>query len=104
MSLDKSSKHKLYIVCSKEQLDEKESMELFSMIDRLSAELSVAKSDEEKTQLLLRRAVAHSVLRDFEAAISDFTEYMVCGGKNSIAYWQRAVCQTELDEFNLSEG
>ena len=104
MSLDKSSKHKLYIVCSKEQLDEKESMDLFSMIDRLSAELSVAKSDEEKTQLLLRRAVAHSVLRDFEAAISDFTEYMVCGGKNSIAYWQRAVCQTELDEFNLSEG
>ena len=74
------------------------------MIDRLSAELSVAKSDAEKTHLLLLRAVAHSVLRDFEAAIADFTEYVGRGGKSSIAYWQRAVCQTELDEFNLSEG
>ena len=46
----------------------------------------------------------HSVLRDFEAAIADFTEYVGRGGKSSIAYWQRAVCQTELDEFNLSEG
>lgn len=104
MTLDKKAKHKLYIVCSKDQLNEAESMELFSMIDRLSAELSVAKSDAEKTPLLLLRAVAHSVLRDFEAAIADFTEYVGCGGKSSIAYWQRAVCQTELDEFNLSEG
>ena len=104
MTLDKKAKHKLYIVCSKDQLNEAESMELFSMIDRLSAELSVAKSDAEKTHLLLLRAVAHSVLRDFEAAIADFTEYVGRGGKSSIAYWQRAVCQTELDEFNLSEG
>ena len=44
------------------------------------------------------------MLRDFEAAISDFTEYLSLDDKSSLAYWQRAVCQAEMDEFNKSEG
>jgi len=52
----------------------------------------------------MRRAIAHSVLRDFEAAISDFTYYISLDDKNSLAYWQRAVCQAEMDEFNKAEG
>ena len=95
---------KVYIVCSKEQLDENGSMKIFSMIDKLSAELSVASDNETKKRLLMRRAIAHSVLRDFEAAISDFTYYISLDDKNSLAYWQRAVCQTEMDEFNKAEG
>ena len=39
---------KVYIVCSKEQLDENGSMKIFSMIDKLSAELSVASDNETK--------------------------------------------------------
>ena len=95
---------KLYIVCNKEQLDENGSMKIFSLIDKLSAELSVAKDDERKKELLIHRAVANAVLRDFEAAISDFTEYIKLDDTNALAYWQRAVCQTEMDEFNVSEG
>ena len=52
----------------------------------------------------MRRAIAHSVLRDFEAAISDFTYYISLDEKSSLAYWQRAVCQAEMDEFNRAEG
>lgn len=52
----------------------------------------------------MRRAIAHSVLRDFEAAISDFTYYISLDDKNSLAYWQRAVCQAEMDEFSKAEG
>lgn len=103
-ALDKSGKHNIYLVCTKEQLDEQQSMDLFSFIDRLSADLSVAKTDEAKQTLLLQRGVAHAVLRDFEAAISDFTEYISTGGKSSLAYWQRAVCKAEMDEFNVFEG
>ena len=103
-ALDKSGKHPLYLVCSKEQLDEQKSMDIFSLIDRLSAALSVVKSDADKQTLLLQRGVAHAVLRDFEAAISDFTDYIAAGGRCSLAYWQRAVCQSELDEFNIFEG
>ena len=95
---------KLYIVCNKEQLDEKGSMSIFSLIDKLSAELSVAKDEETKKRLLMHRAIAHSVLRDFEAAISDFSDYIKLDDTNALAYWQRAVCQTEMDEFNVSEG
>ena len=95
---------KVYIVCSKEQLDENGSMKIFSMIDKLSAELSVASDNETRKRLLMRRAIAHSVLRDFEAAISDFTYYISLDDKNSLAYWQRAVCQAEMDEFNKAEG
>ena len=95
---------KVYIVCSKEQLDENGSMKIFSLIDKLSAELSVAKDIEQKKLILMRRAIAHSVLRDFEAAISDFTYYISLDDKNALAYWQRAVCQAEMDEFNKAEG
>lgn len=52
----------------------------------------------------MHRAIAHSVLRDFEAAISDFSDYIALDDKNPIAFWQRAVCQVEMDEFNTSEG
>ena len=95
---------KIYIVCSKDQLDENGSMRMFSLIDKLSADLSVAKDIETKKHILMRRAIAHSVLRDFEAAISDFTYYLSLDDKSSLAYWQRAVCQAEMDEFNKAEG
>ena len=100
----KASTNKVYIVCTKEQLDENSSLMIFSLIDKLSAELSVAKDIEQKKSLLMRRAIAHSVLRDFEAAISDFTYYISLDEKSSLAYWQRAVCQAEMDEFNRAEG
>ena len=95
---------KLYIVCNKEQLDENSSIKMFSLIDKLSAELSVAKNEETKKDLLIHRAIAHAVLRDFEAAISDFTDYIALDDTSSLAYWLRAVCQMEMDDFNVSEG
>ena len=103
-ALNQKMKDKVYIVCSKEQLDENSSMKIFSLIDKLSAELSVAKDIDQKKAILMRRAIAHSVLRDFEAAISDFTYYLSLDDKNALAYWQRAVCQAELDEFNKAQG
>ena len=103
-ALNQKMKDKVYIVCSKEQLDENGSMKIFSLIDKLSAELSVAKDIEQKKAILMRRAIAHSVLRDFEAAISDFTYYLSLDDKNALAYWQRAVCQAEMDEFNKAQG
>ena len=38
-ALNQKMKDKVYIVCSKEQLDENSSMKIFSLIDKLSAEL-----------------------------------------------------------------
>ena len=102
---NKSNKEgKVYIVCNKEQLDENESMKTFAMIDKLSAELSVAKDEATKKDLLMHRGIAHAVLRDFEAAINDLTDYIALDDTNALAYWLRAVCQVEMDEFNISEG
>ncbi len=101
---EKGNDNKLYIVCNKEQLDENSSMKVFSIIDKLSAELSVAKDEQTKKSLLIHRGVAHAVLRDFEAAIGDFSDYIALDDTNALAYWLRAVCQIEMDEFNVAEG
>lgn len=99
-----SKEEKLYIVCNKEQLEEDKSLKIFALIDKLSAELSVAKDENSKKNLLIHRAIAHAVLRDFEAAIADFSDYIALDDTNAMAYWQRAVCQVEMNEFVSSEG
>ena len=100
----KQKGEKLYIVCDKDQLDENGSMQIFSLIDKLSAELSIVKDENQKKNLLIHRAIAHSVLRDFEAAIQDFDDYLKLDDHNALAYWARAVCQMEMDEFHVAEG
>jgi tetratricopeptide (TPR) repeat protein len=62
------------------------------------------KKDADMLPLLLQRAVAYSVIQNYEGAIDDLTTYIIIDSLSSVAYWQRAVCQSRLNEFNASQG
>jgi tetratricopeptide (TPR) repeat protein len=80
----------LYIVCTTTTLSEAATQRYFSRIGQLSN--------------LLERAVALSVIQNYADAIDDLTTYLQTDSTSSLAYWQRAVCQSRLNHFNASQG
>jgi tetratricopeptide (TPR) repeat protein len=53
---------------------------------------------------LLLRAVAYCSIQNFDNAIDDLSIYLQIDSTSSLAYWQRAVCQAKINEFNASQG
>ena len=97
-------KYPVYLNCNKVQLTDKESLAFFNYIDQLSKQISQTKDNQKMKDLLLERAVAYSVLQDFEEADNDLTAYIQIDDQNALAYWQRAVCQSRLNAVNQSQG
>lgn len=54
--------------------------------------------------LILQRAVAYGVVQNYDAAISDLTAYLQIDSTSYLGYWQRAVCQYMMNDFNASQG
>ena len=54
--------------------------------------------------MLFKRAVAYSVIQNFEAAIEDLSTYLQIDSTSSLAYWQRAACQSKINAFNAAQG
>ena len=44
------------------------------------------------------------VVQNYADAIDDLTNYLKTDSVSSIAYWQRAVCQSRLNDFNAAQG
>jgi tetratricopeptide (TPR) repeat protein len=59
---------------------------------------------ERIAPLLFRRAVAYSVIQNFDAAIDDLSTYLQVDSTSALGYWQRAVCQSRLNDFNAAQG
>jgi len=97
-------RHAIYINCSSKALSAKETEACFALIDTLSAEIDRSGSMKTSKGLLLQRAVAYIVIQNFDAAVNDLTTYAHIDSTASLAYWQRAVCQTMMNEFNASQG
>ena len=95
---------KLFVTCGQQGMNEEESTACFERIDTLTAGLMAAKSASESTPWLLQRAVAYSKMQNFADAINDLTAYLQIDSTSAIGYWQRAVCQTLLNEFDASQG
>lgn len=95
---------RIYINCVPTVLDEKRSAGYFSRIDSLSAELSRGVSPDRRLRTLLSRAVAYSVMQNFESAIDDLSDVIVADSTLSMAYWQRAVCRAKSNEVDASHG
>lgn len=85
-------------------LDEKRSAFYFSRIDSLSQILARGTGDTSRPTVLLGRAVAYSVTQNFDSAIDDLSAVLLSDSTSSMAYWQRAVCQSKINEFNASQG
>ena len=94
----------LHIACSQATLGEAATQRYFVRLDTLSAQIDRTRTIQQAQPLLLRRAIAYSVIQNYESAIDDLSTYLQTDSTSSIAYWQRAVCQSRLNKFNASQG
>lgn len=97
-------RHKIYLACSREQLNEAQSLQLFQLIDTLSAGIKASRTLAVAKPLLMQRAVAYAMLNSFDEAIDDLTSYLQIDSTSVMARWQRGVCQAMVNDFNASQG
>lgn len=94
----------LLIACHVPQLSEAQSQHFFSLIEHLSNRIAALPGKRELTRLLLQRSVAYAATQNFDDAINDLNTCLSIDSTSSMAYWQRAVCQARLNDFQLSNG
>ncbi|MBP5776770.1 MAG: tetratricopeptide repeat protein [Prevotella sp.] len=94
----------LYVSCDQTKLGEQQMKETFAYIDSLSAVIDATKRTADVKPCLLLRAVAYCSIQNFDNAIDDLSIYLQIDSTSSLAYWQRAVCQAKINEFNASQG
>lgn len=97
----------VYVTCNAASLSESEANTYFSLIGTLTARLQDTGAPPSLTDvcgLLLRRAVAYTVTQNLEDAIADLTALVETDSTAALAYWQRAVCQARLNEFDIHGG
>ncbi len=99
-----ATNYHVHINCNQNALDEARSKELFDFIDSLSMRLDTQDARLATPHNLILRAVAYSTMQNFESAINDISDYLQTDSTLSLAYWERAVCQSKINEFNASLG
>ena len=96
--------HKLYIVCNQSSLNEAATQKYFEYIDTLTSQIDRSRSTQQAVNALFRRAVAYSVIQNYESAIEDLSIYIMSDSTSALAFWQRAVCQSRFNDFNAAQG
>ena len=99
-----SGSHTIYLSCDQATVSEERMKRTFEYIDSLSTLIDNAKTTTKVAPLLLLRAVAYGSIQNFDNAIDDLSICLQIDSTSSLAYWQRAVCQAKINEFNASEG
>lgn len=94
----------LYVTRQLRTLDEAATNRYFALIDSVADTIDKCHDAKQKAALLLIRAVAYSDTQNNEAAIDDLTAVVQLDSTQTLAYWQRAVCQARLNAFNASQG
>ncbi len=95
---------RLYVTCDTKSLTEEESNKIFAKIDVLSDSIATSRNIKKDKHLILLRAVANGVVQNFADAINDLTIYIQMDSTCVLAYWQRAIYQTRMNEYNASQG
>ena len=95
---------KLYVTCGQPVLTEADSKTFFEQIDTLTAKILGTTTTAEALPWLLQRAVAYTKIQNLSDAVNDLNTYLQIDSTSVIAYWQRAVCQTMLNQFHASQG
>ena len=99
-----SGSRTIFLSCDQETVGESRMKHTFEYIDSLSTIIDQAKTTAKVAPLLLLRAVAYASIQNFDNAIDDLSICLQIDSTSSLAYWQRAVCQAKINEFNASEG
>ena len=94
----------LYVSCDQVKLGENDMRQSFAYIDSLSTAIDATKNTQAVKPLLFLRAIAYCSIQNFDNAIDDLGIYLQIDSTSSLAYWQRAVCQAKINEFNASQG
>jgi tetratricopeptide (TPR) repeat protein len=99
-----SGTHSLHISGSQPNIDEARMSRHVAFIDSVTVAIAEAKGDLVVKPLLIQRAVAYSAIQNFDTAIDDLSTLIQMDSTAVLAYWQRAVCQAKINEFNASQG
>lgn len=83
-------------------LDERSTRTYFDLIASLSAELTVTTDERKAMPVLLRRAVAYSVVQNLQDAIEDLTSCLAVDSLSPLPYWQRAACRMKQVNIMMS--
>ncbi len=97
-------RRKLYVACGNQGLGSVATTAAFALVDTLTNALSNSSSIAETKELLMQRSVAYTVVQNYSDAIADLNQVIESDSAMSIAWWQRAVCQTMLNNFNIAQG
>jgi tetratricopeptide (TPR) repeat protein len=97
-------RRKLYVACGNQGIASEATSATFALIDSISSDINLAGNSNFVSQYLMQRAVAYTVVQNYPDAIADLDEVIRNDSSLSIAYWQRSVCQTKMNGFNLSQG
>ena len=115
LNAKKGSQHKLYVNCSRQSLDTLQIQRVFAMVDTLTARIEgtstvrniTGKGQQQLLALLMLRSVAYASLQNYDAAATDMTTYLEMDSTLSLAWWQRAVCQSlytmALDDSQMKQ-
>jgi tetratricopeptide (TPR) repeat protein len=100
----KKSDDNLYLVCNRGSLTEEQSNRYFALIDKLCNDIAASTDINLVRPLLMKRAAAYLQTQNLDDAINDFTTYISSDSTSAMAFWQRAVCQSMMNDFNASQG
>ncbi len=103
-AFNNANKRKVYVVSDLPTLSETQSRRLFEVIDSLGTALGDINNLQQSNQLLLLKAVAYSMLQNNDDAIEALTAHLLSDSLSVLALWQRAACQTKINEFQASQG
>ena len=96
--------HPIHINNQRTILTDEASTGYFDYIDMLSKAIDQSKTTGEAMFNLLYRAIAYAMIQNYEGAIDDLSTYLQIDSTSTIALWQRAVCQSRINDFQASEG
>jgi tetratricopeptide (TPR) repeat protein len=98
------SSRTIYINNARPQLAEQQSAQCFEYIDSLTARIDRSRSTPLAVGTLFLRAVAYSTLQNYEGAVDDLSTYLQIDTLSTLALWQRAVCQWNINQFQAAQG
>lgn len=102
--LNRRGDRDIYISCNPKNLNINETKEYFALIDSLTEAEKKQMDGKTSLELLLRRSVAYSLIQNFPDAIDDLNAYIASDTTSALAYWQRAVCSSLMNDFDASIG
>ena len=95
---------RVHIRCNQVSLDEKATRRYFEWIDTLTVRLDAPLKPDKRKMFLLQRALAYSIIQNYESAIDDLSLCIQDDSLSVEAFWLRAVCQSRLNDFNAAQG